>query len=244
MSHIYKKRNPKKIRTIIKYLGLCISLISLLCLTYIVFPLISWKLYSEPALAYNTIQTPIPKMSVLSANNVQTLLSSAVDSLNVDYSNARNWFPQYRPALESTPPVVTTFNISIPKLGIKYANVTTIDTDLSRHLVLYPGTVIPPNKGNAVIFGHSTIPGWFNPQDYTTIFATVHKLKVEDQIYVTVNAKEYMYRIASITITTPDDTTMFAQDNGGSYLTLITCTPPGTTWKRLVIKAILNVKTD
>jgi sortase A len=177
-------------------------------------------------------------MTVLSAGNIQTLLSSAVDSLNIDYTNARNWFPQYRPALgTSIPPVITTFNISIPKLGVKYANVSTIDTDLSHHLVLYPGTVIPPNKGNAVIFGHSTIPSWFNPSDYKTIFATVHTLKVGDQIYTTVNAKEYLYTIVSITITTPDDTTMFAQDSDGSYLTLITCTPPGTTWRRLIIKA-------
>ena len=32
-----------------------------------------------------------------------------------------------------------------------------------------------------------------------------------------------------------------ARDTTDSYLTLVTCTPPGTTWKRLIIKAKLEI---
>lgn len=242
MSQIYKKSNRQKNIRIIRYIALSIAITGLLSLIYISIPLISWKLYFEPVFASNTIQTPIPKTNVLSAGNIQTLITSVVNSLNYDYTDANNWFPLYQHSAQLTDdhPVISTFNISIPKLNIKYANVTTMDMDLSRHLVHYPGTALPPDKGNAVIFGHSTIPSWFNPKDYKTIFATVHTLNTEDKINVTINAKEYTYSIISIIITTPEDTSVFTQDSDDSFITLITCTPPGTTWKRLIIKAKLE----
>ena len=43
-----------------------------------------------------------------------------------------------------------------------------------------------------------------------------------------------------MTIVPADDTAYLAQDTDGSYLSIITCTPPGTTWERLVIKAKLE----
>lgn len=240
---MYKKNNKLIIRKIIRYGGLIISIVSFLFLLYILYPFFSWKFYFEPVFAAHDLQTPIPKTTVLSDGNIQTLFASAIDSLNTDYTDAKNWFPDYKPAYEkiTDPGVITTFNISISKLRIHYANVSTIDTDLSKHLILYPGTSIPPSKGNAVIFGHSSIPSWFNPNNYQTIFATLHTLKVGDEIIATVNAKEYKYVVESIRVTTPDDMSIFTQDTEKSYLTLLTCTPPGTTWKRLIIKARANL---
>lgn len=241
MPQIYKKRDPGRIKAVIRYSGLAVSVVSFFCLLYISFPFISWKVFFEPAFASGDLETPIPKTTVLTKDNIKTLFTSAYQTLNLDYYDARNWFPKlnnkYEPVTD--PGIITTFNISIPKLRIKYANVSTIDTDLSKHLILYPGTVIPPGTGNAVIFGHSTIPSFFNPLDYKTIFATAHTLKTGDSIYVTVNAKEYIYKVETINITTPDDTDIFIQNNDASYLTILTCTPPGTTWKRLAIKARL-----
>lgn len=241
MSQIYTKKNPGQLRKIIRYTGLAVSVISSICLLYIIFPFISWKVFFEPVFASGNIESPIPKTSVLTKDSIKTLFSSAYDAFSIDYSDARNWFPKLNTAQDykADPGIITTFNISIPKLRIKFANVSTIDTDLSKHLILYPGTAVPPDTGNAVILGHSTLPSWFNPHDYKTIFATAHTLKAGDSIYTTVNAKEYEYKVETINVTTPDDTDIFIQTNDGSYLTILTCTPPGTTWKRLVIKAKL-----
>lgn len=243
--YIYTKKDTTKLKRIVRYVGLSLSLLGFISFVYISFPLISWKFYFEPAFASNSIMAPIPKATVLSPGSIQSLLSSAVRSVNVDYTDAQNWFPKHQilPSLHQDQPVITMYNISIPKLKIQFANVSTIDTDLSKHLVHYPGTAIPPEKGNGVIFGHSTIPQWFNPTNYKTIFATAHTLTIGDKIIATVNTQEYTYTISSITITTPDDTSIFSQDTDGSYLTIVTCTPPGTTWKRLIIKARLNNNT-
>lgn len=236
-NYTYKKRDKQKIVTRIRYGGLTVFLIGLASFLYFAFPLLSWKLYFEPAFAANSVETPVPKTAVLSSASIKSLLAAAVESTTVDFTDAQNWFPEYHPSKKKERPYVTTYNISVPKLAIKYANISTVSTDLSRQLVHYPGTPIPPENGNAVIFGHSTLPQLFNPSDYRTIFARAHTLDTGDMITITVNGKEYWYTIHSITVTTPSDTTIFSQSLDDSYITLVTCTPPGTTWQRLIIRA-------
>ena len=104
-------------------------------------------------------------------------------------------------------------------------------------MVNYPGTSIPPEKGNAVVFGHSTLPQLFNKNDYKTIFTNIYTLNPGDEIIVNVLGNEYKYKIENITVVDPDNTSVLEQNYSDSFLTLVTCTPPGTIWKRLVIKA-------
>jgi len=78
-------------------------------------------------------------------------------------------------------------------------------------LVNYQGTGIPGKNGNAVIFGHSTLPQLFNPKDYKTIFANTYKLKDGDTIYVIINNITYTYKIFKIVIVDPDDSSALVQ---------------------------------
>jgi len=130
--------------------------------------------------------------------------------------------------------------LSIPRLKIENAIVSTKDYDLSRHLIQYFGTSIPGENGTAVIFGHSTLPQLFDPKNYKTIFATLHTIKIGDEIEAIVNGIGRKYKVFSITITSADDTNILSQSFDRSYITLITCTPPGTVWKRLVVRASLD----
>lgn len=203
---------------------------------YIFYPLLSWQIYFVPVFATSNIESPIPRSTVLTPSTLKSLVSQARDSLSfVDYTNAQNWFPNFKTT--GVAPKVATYKLSIPKIGIKDALVSTSDYDLSKHLVNYAGTSIAPQKGNAVILGHSTLPQLFREKDYKTIFANLHTLEVDDKIIAIVDDVSYTYQILSITVVDPKDTSAFSQDYNDSYLTLITCTPPGTVWKRLIIKA-------
>jgi sortase A len=91
-----------------------------------------------------------------------------------------------------------------------------------------------------VIFGHSTLPQLFEENNYKTIFANAYQLEVGDEIFVNLDDVHYKYTISDISVVEPTDISVLAQDFSDSYLTLITCTPPGTVWKRLIIKAKLN----
>jgi sortase A len=237
---VYKKRDKEKIIRNIRYAGLALFLTGLTMLLYFAFPLISWQIYFAPAFASNNVESPVPKTAVLNSSMIKNMIASAVSNNHIDYNNAQNWFPKYMPDRSSDKPVVTTYNISIPKIHVQYANVSTINTDLSTHLVHYPGTAVPPEKGTGVVFGHSTLPSLFDAHNYKTILAYAHTLKVNDKILVNADGKEYTYEIVSVSITKPDDISIFAQDYDDSYLEIVTCTPPGTTWERLIIKARLQ----
>lgn len=239
-NYVYKKKDNTTLVRKIRLTGLCLFITGLAMLLYFAFPLISWQIYFAPAFASDKIESPVPKTAVLNSSLIKTLIASAVANTQIDYFDAQNWFPDYTPSQDTNRPVITTYNISIPKIRVKYANVSTINTDLSKHLVHYPGTAIPPEKGTGVVFGHSTLPALFNANDYKTIFAYAHTLEVDDEIIVNADGKEYKYAIVSIRVTTPDDISIFAQEYDDSYITLVTCTPPGTVWKRLIIKAQLQ----
>ncbi|MCL5970468.1 MAG: sortase [Patescibacteria group bacterium] len=238
--HYYIKKGKLNIRKFFKFFSLSIAILGFIFLIYVFFPLLSWQIYFAPVFAEQNIAVPIPKTEIVTPLSIKSLASLAVNNFSgIDYSNADNWFPTYKPVQKGTPRV-SSYKMSIPKLNIKDATVSTVDHDLDKHLVNYIGTAIPPDNGNAVVYGHSTLPQLFNPKDYKKIFATLHTLKVGDEFKIDVQNVTYSYKIFNITVVEPTDTSIFMQNYDNSYITLVTCTPPGTTWKRLIIKAKLQ----
>lgn len=236
----YRKTKKINIKKIFKFFSLGVGILGLISLIYVFFPLISWQFYFAPVFAEQNIASPIPKTEIVTPSSIKSLMSNAATNFSgIDYSNADNWFPNFRPLQKGTPRI-SSYKLTIPKLNIKDAEVTTIDHDLDKHLVNYIGTAIPPDNGNAVIYGHSTIPQLFSPKDYKKIFATLHTLKVGDEFTVDAQNIIYSYKIFNIIVVDPSDTSIFTQSYDNSYITLVTCTPPGTTWKRLIVKAKLQ----
>ncbi|MDZ4228603.1 MAG: sortase, partial [Candidatus Levybacteria bacterium] len=223
MSKYYHKRNAQN--NLKKYLRLISGLLLLIgvsLILYVLFPAISWQIYFQPAFASQEITLSIPRANIID------LAKNLIDT--TDYTKAENWFPKFNPNLNQKDQADTPFySISIPKIKIEKAIVSTVDNDLARHLVNYQGTGIPGKNGNAVIFGHSTLPQSLNPKDYKPIFANVAKLKNGDNVYATLNGVTYTYNIFKITVVDPEDSSALIQDYDNSYLTLVTCTPPGTT---------------
>ncbi|MBI4080258.1 MAG: sortase [Candidatus Levybacteria bacterium] len=239
MNKIVYKKDRKIKRKIVRFAGLLLAITGFLSMLYLFFPLLSWELYFKSAQASSGITTPIPYTKVLTKNIIQGLLQASAQSLQgIDYTNASNWFPTYQE--KKINKKISSYTITIPKINIANAYVSTTDYDLSKHLVHFGGTALPPEKGNAVIFGHSTLPQLYNPKDYKTIFANIHSLKVGDTMHVNVDGISYVYRIFRIRVVKPDDTSVLAQNYDDSYLTIITCTPPGTIWMRLIIEARLE----
>ncbi|MBI3984421.1 MAG: sortase [Candidatus Levybacteria bacterium] len=243
MVKVYKKRRATIGRKkFLKLVSLFIIAMGILVAGYVFFPLISWQLYFAPVFANSEINSPIPKSTLVTQSSINSLLTGASQTLSgVDYTNAQNWFPSYK--YDKSENIKTAFyKISIPKIDIKDAEVSAVDTDLLKHLVNYGGTAVPPDNGNAVIFGHSTLPQLYQEGNYKTIFTFLYKLTIGDEIIVSAGNVTYKYRIESILVVDPDNTSVLEQSFDDSYITLITCTPPGTIWKRLAIKARL-VKT-
>lgn len=239
-AYYYKNNNTHYKRFFVRLCGLVLIVLGGSIFFYVSFPLLSWNIYFVPVFASSDLTIPIPKTTIVSKNLLGSLVQNASTIIDgTDYQDARTWFPSYQNQ-NSKAPKTPQYFLSIPKLGITNAVVSTTDYDLDRHLVHYGGTSMPPDVGNAVIFGHSTLPQLFNPNNYKTIFANAYKLQVGDTITVKIENILYTYKIASILVVDPSDTSIFSQNFDGSYLTLVTCTPPGTTWKRLILRAQLE----
>lgn len=240
--YYYIKAQRKNRKKIVRLLGLGLALFGFFLTAYIFTPLIFYQINLAEVFASQNIQSPIPRTTIITTSNAhQTLLTETPDANNIDYTNAQNWFPTYiAPLVRPQTAKITQYTIAIPKIHVTNALVSTVDNNLALHLVNYAGTAIPPDNGNAVLFGHSTLPSLFDQTNYKTILANAYELTVGDRIFTTVEGKSYTYDIYAIIVIDPDDTSAFAQTYDNSYLTLITCTPPGTTLKRLVIKSRLR----
>lgn len=239
--YYYRKATDKHSKKWLRLLSLGIFFLGSALALYIFHPLILWQIYLSSVFASQNITTPIPKTAIVSPSRIASLIENAQNSISlVDYTNAKNWFPTFNPPIGRKKPKVASYTLSIPKIRVVNALASTTDTDLGRHLVNYKGTSVPGDLGNAVIFGHSTLPQLYNPLDYKTIFANVYKLEIGDNIHATVNGVTYTYKVHNIIVVDPSDTSFFSQSYDNSYLTLVTCTPPGTIWKRLIIKARLK----
>lgn len=157
---------------------------------------------------------------------------------SLDYTNSEVWFPQ---AQANTKSIIeeSVYTLSIPALKIDHALVKTGSQDLKESLIHYPGTARAGDLGNAVVFGHSVLPQFFDPTNYISIFSTLHTLDKGDTIVLDDEGATYTYQIYDMYEVSPDDLTPLAQTYDDRRLTLITCTPPGTYLRRLILKARL-----
>jgi len=155
-----------------------------------------------------------------------------------DFTQLSSWFVSTgQTSPETSPSSLQTYHLSIPKLKIDNALVIFGSNDLKKSLIQYHETAFPGQLGNAVIFGHSVLPQFFNPKSYMTIFSTLYRLKTGDEIYIDFDTVRYKYLIADIYEVQPTDLSVLEQRFDNRYLTLITCSPPGTYLRRLIIKA-------
>lgn len=233
--YYYQKRQLTR-RKLARVFGIFLFAFGVITAGYMFFPVISWQIFFSSF--ENSLTSPIPKTGILTPSLISTLVKESAFGQSFDSSDAKSWFPKVN--LGKNSPKVTSYLLTIPKLHINNALVATTDYNIDKHLINYGGTAIPADSGNAVIIGHSTLPQLFDPKNYKTIFANAYQLQTGDQIIATLGNVAYSYKIESIRIVDPDDTSAFAQWYDNSYITIITCTPPGTIWKRLIVKAVLQ----
>lgn len=150
-------------------------------------------------------------------------------------------------------PVAPTDNrIIIPKIGksIPLVHMTTenlegenwpeleaqIQDSLRGGVVHYPGTAKPGQYGNVFITGHSSYYPW-DPGQFKDVFALLGQLEVGDRFYIYFDQIKYTYEINEKFEVQPSNVDVLQQPKNKKIATLMTCTPVGTTLRRLIIRA-------
>jgi len=72
---------------------------------------------------------------------------------------------------------------------------------------------------------------------YNAVFYLLKKLENGDSILIFFADKKYEYEVVGKVTTTPTDTSWLVPKVGEEELVLMTCDPPGTTWRRLLVIA-------
>lgn len=164
----------------------------------------------------------------------------------------------FRASFLNTPPSVTPggitpepgekgempIGIEIPSIGVK-ANVAnprsndlaTLDNALLAGAVRYPGTGIPGEKGNVLIFGHSSHLPVVHNQSFKA-FNDIQNLKNDEPIYVVGPTKVFVYAVEKVErANTASDA--ISLDVNGAKLTLATCDNFGSKEDRWIVTAHL-----
>ena len=68
---------------------------------------------------------------------------------------------------------------------------------------------------------------------------TFLRLKRGTRLWSQVGDLQYEYEVTDMYVVSPEKISVLDQTYDASYITLITCVPPGTYWKRLVVRSKL-----
>lgn len=223
-------------------LPLILISVGFIFLMIVIYPIVEYQLRYVPRTVNRELLKPIKILA-----NAQAEFESESENKEeassmisqVDTTNPKNWFPKADYSNIEKPKIVN-YTLSIPKLGIQQANVEMGTEDLKKSLIHYPGSSLPGELGNVIIFGHSTLPIFYNPKVYETIFSTLPSLKEGDEVIARIDGIEYTYVVYEMLTVKPDELQVLEQKYDKYDMSLITCVPPGTKWKRLVVKARLK----
>ena len=107
--------------------------------------------------------------------------------------------------------------------------------NLGKGVVHYGGTDFPArDRGNVFITGHSSYY-WWDSGKYKTIFANLDQMKNGDQAALTYQGNVYVYEVFEKIVVKPTQTDVL-NSTDKPILTLMTCTPVGTSLNRLIVK--------
>lgn len=153
------------------------------------------------------------------------------------------------PGIEAIDPTITQTVSPEPRLLIPKLNIDVpIRFDVSlegvmaamnngvAHYRISGASAYPGEIGNFVITGHSA-GDIYSSNPYKYIFSGLERLENGDLIYVNYNSTRYTYRVVKKEVVEPSNVAALVVDTDKPLLTLVTCTPLGTSRYRLLVTA-------
>lgn len=142
-------------------------------------------------------------------------------------------------------PIDPNFGIVIPKIGANSRVIADVDwrdsrvyqPALAQGVAQAAGSALPGQHGNVFLFAHAGAD-LLEALRYNAVFYLLDKLESGDEIDVWYQGQPWQYRVTEKKVVTSAAVEYVAAKIGqGERLTLMTCWPMGTTWKRLIVLA-------
>lgn len=143
-------------------------------------------------------------------------------------------------------PVDPEFSVVIPKIDTNVRVVGDVDPldeaayrrALRDGVAHARGTEYPGEPGNVFLFAHSS-EDFFSAGRYDAVFYLLSKLKKGDRFFVAYRGNLYEYRVFDVKTLSSDASEYLNADSAENTVTLMTCWPPGTDMKRLLVFGVL-----
>ena len=133
--------------------------------------------------------------------------------------------------------IIPKLNVDVPvHFGISLSEVNAAMADGVAHYRIAGASAFPGEIGNTVITGHSA-GDVYSSNPYKYIFSGLERLEDGDLIYVNYNSVRYTYQVFRKEVVEPTNVAALVVDTNKPILTLITCTPLGTSRFRLLVFA-------
>lgn len=133
--------------------------------------------------------------------------------------------------------IIPKLNIDVPvHFGISLDEVMPAMNNGVAHYRIAGASAYPGEIGNLVITGHSA-GDVYSSNPYKYIFSGLERLDDGDLIYVNYNSVRYTYRVIKKEVVEPSNVAALVVDTDKPLLTLVTCTPLGTSRYRLLVTA-------
>ena len=131
--------------------------------------------------------------------------------------------------------IIPKLNIDVPiHFGIPLTDVMSSMNNGVAHYRIAGASAFPGEIGNLVITGHSA-GDIYSSNPYKYIFSGLERLEDGDLIYVNYNSTRYIYRVVKKEVVDPSNVAALVVNTDKPIITLVTCTPLGTSRYRLLV---------
>lgn len=133
--------------------------------------------------------------------------------------------------------IIPKLNIDVPiNFGVPLSDVMAAMNHGVAHYRISGASAYPGQVGNFIITGHSA-GDIYSSNPYKYIFSGLERLNDGDLIYVNYESVRYTYRVTKKEVVEPSNVEALVVQTDRPLLTLVTCTPLGTSRYRLLVTA-------
>ncbi len=131
--------------------------------------------------------------------------------------------------------IIPKLNIDVPiRFNVALDGVMAAMNNGVAHYRISGASAYPGQIGNFIITGHSA-GDVYSSNPYKYIFSGLERLEDGDLIYVNYDSVRYTYKVIKKQVVEPTDVASLVMDTDKPLITLVTCTPLGTSRYRLLV---------
>ena len=143
---------------------------------------------------------------------------------------------------EGIVPADGNFSLIITKIGANAKVIENVDptneweyrAKLKEGVAHAKGSGLPNDDRTVFIFAHSS-ENFYNSNQYNSIFYLLRKMETGDDLHLIYKGKAYNYKVSEVKIVGAEEVDYLQGTDQKASVVLMTCWPPGTSYKRLLV---------